>query len=354
MAAPRLRLGLPGGASHDGTMTAPSPDGGPRPGPLPGGGPEVVTRPSGPHVVVRTSGGPDVVTRTSGGPDVVTRTGGPAMIVDGMPSRLVRSSDALGWRTVRALTYADPAETGPFVSGSEGLLVVLVASGRYRIESRHGHSWRAAEYRPGSIGVTAPGHASVLRWRSTSPEPMESLHLHLDPAAAGGVTFPDALNLHDAYVTASARTLAEALSAGAPALYADSLAQALAAHLAYLAGQPTRRQATRPAALPLSDVEVRRVADYMRAHLSEDVTVDDLAAVARVSKFHFIRAFALTTGLTPHRYLRRMRLETAAELLRRTPDSVARIALRCGYRSAGQFARAFRVEYGAPPALFRR
>ena len=289
-----------------------------------------------------------------GGPDVAGRPAGPAAVVDGLPSRLVRSSDALGWRTVRALRYADPTEAGPFVSGSEGLLVVLVASGRYRIESRQGRSWRAAAYRPGSIGVTAPGHASVLRWRSTSPEPMESLHLHLDPAAAGGVAFPDALSLHDAYVTASARTLARALSAGAPALYADSVAQALAAHLAYVAGQPTRQQATRGAALPLSDVEVRRVADYMRTHLGEDITVDDLAAVARVSKFHFIRAFARTTGVTPYRFLRRMRLETAAELLRRTPDSVARIALQCGYRSAGQFARAFRAEYGVPPALFRR
>jgi AraC family transcriptional regulator len=92
----------------------------------------------------------------------------------------------------------------------------------------------------------------------------------------------------------------------------------------------------------------------MRAHLGDDVTVDDLAAVARVSKFHFIRAFALAAGTTPYRYLRRMRLETAAGLLRRTRHSVARIALDCGYRSTGQFARAFRAEYGVPPTLFRR
>jgi AraC family transcriptional regulator len=279
----------------------------------------------------------------------------PDVAPDGLPSRLLRSSDALGWRTVRALTYADPAEADPFVSGSDSLLVVLVAGGRYRIESRHGSSWRAASYRPGSIGVTAPGNTSVLRWRSTSPEPMTSLHLQLDPAAAGGVSFPDALSLDDPYVAVSARTLSQALSADAPALYADSLAQALAARLAHLAGQPVRRsRAPRAAVLPLSDVEVGRVVEYMRAHLGDDLTVDDLAAVARVSKFHFIRAFAMAAGVTPYRYLRRMRLETAAELLRRSPASVARIALECGYRSTGQFARAFRAEYGVPPTLFRR
>ena len=58
-----------------------------------------------------------------------------------LPSQLLRSSDALGWRTVRALTYADPPETDEFVSVADGLLVVLVNSGRYRIESRHGSGW---------------------------------------------------------------------------------------------------------------------------------------------------------------------------------------------------------------------
>ncbi|MFY1671064.1 helix-turn-helix domain-containing protein [Plantactinospora sp. WMMB334] len=270
-----------------------------------------------------------------------------------LPARLMRASDALGWRMVRALAYADPVETGPFAHGSESLLVVLVASGRYRIESRRGAAWRGASYRPGSVGVTAPGNASVLRWHSATAEPMESLHLHLDPAAAGAVAFPDALSLHDPYVTAAARTLGQALTSAAPALYADSLALALAAHLAHRAGQPLRRPAGRPA-VPLGDAEVRRVADHMRANLGENLTVDDLARVARISKFHFIRAFALATGLTPHRYLRRMRLETAVELLRNTPESVARIALRCGYRSPGQFARAFRAEYGVPPAQLRR
>jgi len=273
-------------------------------------------------------------------------------VVGELPSELVRSSDALGWRAVRAAHYADPGVAEEFVTRSERLLLVLVTSGRYRIESRHGGSWRRASYRPGSIGVTAPGNTSVLRWRSTPGEAMESLHLHLEPGAADGAVFPDALTVHDGYVSASAWALSRALTSQAPALYADSLAQGLTAHLAYRLARPSPRPA--PAPSPLSDREVARVVDYMRAHVGDDITVDDLAAVARVSKFHFIRAFSAATGVTPYRYLRRMRLETAAELLRRTPDAVARIAVRCGYRSSGQFARAFRAEYGVPPQLYRR
>ena len=75
--------------------------------------------------------------------------------------------------------------------------------------------------------------------------------------------------------------------------------------------------------------------------------------MANVSKFHFIRIFARTTGLTPYRYLRRMRLQTGADLLRTTSYSVAQIATRCGYLSPGQFATAFRTEYGVRPSDLR-
>ncbi|AGZ41374.1 helix-turn-helix domain-containing protein [Actinoplanes friuliensis] len=266
-----------------------------------------------------------------------------------LPSRLLTSSEGLGWRSIEARTYADPPSAEAFSSSYPRLLLVLVTSGRYRIESRHGRSWRAAAYRPGSVGISAPGNQSELRWRSTGPSPMRSLHLHLDPAVAGKSAFPDALTVRDQFVSAAAGAVARALEAGAPALYADSLAQALVAHLAHRTAQPAPRRPV-PA---LSDTEVRRVTDYMRARLADDISVEDLAAVVNVSKFHFIRTFALTTGVTPFRHLRALRLETAAHLLRTTTLSVARVAAACGYRSAGQFGAAFRSAYGVSPAGFR-
>ncbi len=91
----------------------------------------------------------------------------------------------------------------------------------------------------------------------------------------------------------------------------------------------------------------------MRAHLADDVTVDDLAAVVNVSKFHFIRTFAAGAGLTPSRYLRRLRARTAAELLTTTTMPVAAVAAHCGYRSAGQFAAIFRTHHGVSPSAYR-
>ncbi|MFG1605391.1 helix-turn-helix domain-containing protein [Actinoplanes sp. NPDC049265] len=91
----------------------------------------------------------------------------------------------------------------------------------------------------------------------------------------------------------------------------------------------------------------------MRERLADDITVEELAALVDVSRFHFIRVFARSTGHTPYQYLRRIRMRTGAELLRTTAHPVARIAGICGYRSAGQFAAAFRKEFGVSPTRFR-
>ncbi|GAB7044145.1 MULTISPECIES: AraC family transcriptional regulator [Catenuloplanes] len=274
------------------------------------------------------------------------------MTIESLPSRRLAGSDGLGWRRVHAGLHDDPAETEAFTTRVPELLLVLVTDGRYRIESRHGRTWHRAAYRPGSIGVTAPGNRSELRWRATEAGPMRSLHLRLDPALLpGDGSVPDALTVDDPYVTAAARALHDALRDGAPGLYADAVAQGLVAHLAH------RVTATAPepaAATPLGAADRDLIVEYMRAHLADDVALDDLAALVNLSKYHFLRMFARTTGLTPHRYLSRLRLEAAADLLRGGTLPVQRIALRCGYGSPSRFAAAFQRAYGCTPTAYRR
>lgn len=272
------------------------------------------------------------------------------MTLDGLPSRLLESSAGLGWRSVTLRSYADPPVAGPFTTRSDDLLVVLVTAGRYRIESRHGRSWRGADYRPGSLGVTAPGNGSELRWRASGGAPMRSLHLHVDPALVpAGSRFPDSLSVDDPFVVSSARALHEAARQDAPPLYADAVAQAMVAHLVFRTGAAPRRPGPR-----LDRGDLDGVTAYMRAHLADDVGLADLAALVNLSRFHFLRAFSAATGLTPHRYLTRLRMQAAAGLLRGTGHSVVQVALACGYRSAGQFAAAFRREHGLSPGAYRR
>lgn len=92
----------------------------------------------------------------------------------------------------------------------------------------------------------------------------------------------------------------------------------------------------------------------MHANLAERVVLEDLSKVASISKFHFARMFKLATGEPPHRYLTRLRMQRAAELLRDSEDTVQQISATCGYASPGQFASAFRRHHGANPTHYRR
>lgn len=284
-----------------------------------------------------------------------------------LPSRRELCSGKLGWQTILARIYRDPVEAAQFATAqSPDLLVVLVTSGAYTIESRKGRFWQRANYHPGSIGVTAPGNISMLRWRADPGQQLESLHIHLSAdlidescEALGGKgpwprRLPDALLLEDPLLTAAGRAVCRALRLGAPPLYADSIAQLLATHLLYgLYGSGvSMREDVHPSAL--GDTAMRRITAYMHEHLHEEVSLDDLAAHTNISKYHLLRSFAKTTGFTPYRYLVRLRMRRAADLLRDTGQPVLQISAACGYRSPGQFTAAFRRRFGASPTEFRR
>jgi AraC-like DNA-binding protein len=85
----------------------------------------------------------------------------------------------------------------------------------------------------------------------------------------------------------------------------------------------------------------------------ERLPLQVLAGEAKLSRFHFLRAFALVTGVTPHRYVARARLRRAAVRLGANDARVIDIALECGYRDVSNFNHAFRAEFGATPLEHR-
>ncbi|RMG97900.1 MAG: AraC family transcriptional regulator [Deltaproteobacteria bacterium] len=102
---------------------------------------------------------------------------------------------------------------------------------------------------------------------------------------------------------------------------------------------------------------IARAVDYIR-ELSrvgrlETVTLDELANVAGLSKYHFLREFDRYVGMTPGGYLRTMRLCHAARLLRTTDRSIAEIAQTVGFADHPSFSRAFRRAFGMPPSAYR-
>jgi len=90
------------------------------------------------------------------------------------------------------------------------------------------------------------------------------------------------------------------------------------------------------------------------SHLSGDCPVADLASRCGLSRSHFTRAFRISMGLPPHRWLMRFRIECAQERLERTGESIADIALSCGFADQSHLTRVFHAIIGMSPAAWRR
>jgi AraC family transcriptional regulator len=98
----------------------------------------------------------------------------------------------------------------------------------------------------------------------------------------------------------------------------------------------------------------RRCLELMRARLSQDISLDELAAEVQLSTFHFARMFKQSVGVPPRIYLTRLRVEKACELLEQTDLPITAIALKVGYSSNQVLARVFIQHMRLSPSDYRR
>jgi AraC-like DNA-binding protein len=100
--------------------------------------------------------------------------------------------------------------------------------------------------------------------------------------------------------------------------------------------------------------QLRLVADYVEAQIDREILVAKLAQLVGLSEAHFARAFKQTTGQSPHKFVTGRRLERSKRLLADTTDSIAQIALDCGFADQAHFARSFSQHYGRSPTALRK
>jgi transcriptional regulator of acetoin/glycerol metabolism len=103
----------------------------------------------------------------------------------------------------------------------------------------------------------------------------------------------------------------------------------------------------------LSSGAMRRVREYVEVHLGESIDLSILAGVAGLSMHHFARQFKQSTGVTPHFYLTKKRVERAQQMLIHTDLSLAEVACHVGFFDQGHLARHFRHMLGTTPREFR-
>jgi AraC family transcriptional regulator len=203
------------------------------------------------------------------------------------------------------------------------------------------------------------GQAYVLR----SNEEMEYLSIYIDPAmlsrAASDSSVRDRVDLIEACGASDPliRQLGLALKqegeAERPAgrLYAESLANLLTVHL--LRHYTTHGGSEKPTLGGLSGHKLRRATEFIHDNLERDLALVDIAEAVELSPFHFARAFKQATGLTPHQYLIKNRIERAKLLLADNEFSLVEVSFRAGFKNQSHFTTLFRRLTSLTPKAYR-
>ncbi|WP_216914911.1 helix-turn-helix transcriptional regulator [Nocardia sp. NBC_01377] len=107
--------------------------------------------------------------------------------------------------------------------------------------------------------------------------------------------------------------------------------------------------------LPAFDLlpHLRKARDLADRRYADPLNLDELAAAAGVSKYHFLRAFTAVYGRTPALYLAERRIERAQDLLRATNLTVTEVCMLVGYTSLGSFSTKFRQLVGVAPSEYQ-
>jgi AraC family transcriptional regulator len=221
------------------------------------------------------------------------------------------------------------------------------------------------------IAVEAAGeiHERRTNRESQLPSPSESLmndskiiamrsvaHLAPDTPQMNAAALP-AFGVTDGSDDQIIRSLSSALEAaecGQDRHCAEALRVAIAVRFAGLRAAENAAAGTsgRPVRA-LQKWRLKRVFEYVDAHLSNRITLLDLAAVAGLSRMHFASQFRMATGLRPHEFVLRRRVQQAEELLRNSRMAIVEIALTVGFQTQAHFTTVFKRFAGCTPRQWR-
>ncbi len=136
-------------------------------------------------------------------------------------------------------------------------------------------------------------------------------------------------------------------------LYAETMANALAVHILRNYSAHTHKPIHYYLG-GLSPTQLKLVTDYINDHLDQELSLEELAAIAQLSTYHFCRSFKRSTGFTPHQYVIRQRVERAKLLLKDGKMGISEVALACGFTHQSHLNRHFKRLTGVTPKIFSK
>ena len=156
--------------------------------------------------------------------------------------------------------------------------------------------------------------------------------------------------MYNERVTKCAKLIAEEFTTKLPEnrMYGESLTTALMASLFGSHDVSTRIESG------LARWQLKRVLEFLEAHLAEDIGLEELAQLVGLSQSQFARAFKASTGLSPYKWCLHNRIKRAQEMLLNSNDSLSEIALHHGFADQSHFTKTFRLVTGTTPANWKQ
>jgi AraC family transcriptional regulator len=246
-------------------------------------------------------------------------------------------------------------------SAPEDFLIVERLNARDEISYRiAGEKWKKRTICPGEFSLVSAGTKISLRWT----QPAEVLVVAVNPAFISMTLAKAAAKQHhefrnpqgfrDTQIQHIVSALRSELAQGCPSgrMFGESLATALVVRLAQQYSVFEIEVAEYRGGLPWA--RLNRVMEYVHAHLLDDTSLSQLAAVVDLSPHHFSMLSKKAVGLAPHRYVMLQKIQTAKRLLVAHRDSLAEIAHQVGFSSQAHFSTAFRQMTRISPQVYGR
>lgn len=277
------------------------------------------------------------------------------------PQYVVLSSYPLGWQGMNAWRKQAPPHALALPPLTQRQVVLQLNAGPRLRQEHDGHRHEGGWHR-GDILIVRAGQPSQWEMAGT----VDNLHRDVDPnflqrvALEVGAMNPDRVALRDVFqgrdpaIVAIGHTLLRELTTVSLGgrLYAESVAQQLAVHL--LRTYCTQAPRPHPAKGGLSRPKLRCALEYLQTHLDEETSLVDLAQLLDRSRYHVVKMFKQSTGVTPPQYLLDCRIHSAAEVLKHPQCSIAAIALRGGFATPSHFPYHFHKRTGTTPQAYRQ
>ncbi|MVN88247.1 helix-turn-helix domain-containing protein [Deinococcus sp. HMF7620] len=271
---------------------------------------------------------------------------------------------ALG-RVQAALTTSPHGEGLTWEIPADAAGLGLHLSGPQHTAARYeGEPWRDYVDRRGAVTVLVPGRPA----QSVGVGVSQDLHVLLSSDLLRSVSLELGIQTRslelrsifaasDDTATHLLTALAKEVAAGGPGgrLYTEGVASALAVHLLrHYSSARFDRAARQPEATSGDPGGVRQALEFIREHLTSDLSLASIARAAQLSERHLSRLFRAATGLSLHQYVIEQRVNQAQNLLRRTDLTVAQVAVSCGFAHHQHLGRHFKRLTGASPEQYRR